>query len=387
MIAVGIDIGKRRHEACFLDWAGQEVASPLRFAHNRSGVRLLQERLETLAEPATVAMEASGHYWIALERCLRQAGLPVQVVNPLQVSAFRDSGIRRTKTDRRDAFVLADLLRIGRTRPNYVPDDTTLQLRELTRFRWGLVNRIGDTKRRLLAVLDRVFPEFADQFKDPFGTSARELLAQATTAADFADLDLDELSALLERVSRRRFGRDKAAALQRSAQDSLGVAALGPVASMQVRAWLDQLALLHAQVREVDVAIADLLAGADHHLISIPGIGPVLAATILAEIGDIDRFPRPEALVAYAGIDPSVFESGQFQGRQQRISKRGSPYLRRALYLAAHSAQFRNPDLHAYLQRKLAEGKPYKAAVIAVAHKLLARIYVVLKEGRPYEVR
>jgi transposase len=157
---------------------------------------------------------------------------------------------------------------------------------------------------------------------------------------------------------------------------------------MQVCALLEQLTLFEREIRETDAAIANLLTDApQHHLTSIPGLGSVLAATILAEIGDVHRFPRLEALVAYAGIDPSVFESGQFHARRQHISKRGSPHLRRALFLAAHSAQMRNPDLHAYLERKLAQGKPYKAALIAVAHKLLARIYVVLREGRPYEPR
>jgi transposase len=140
-------------------------------------------------------------------------------------------------------------------------------------------------------------------------------------------------------------------------------------------------------VRHADRAIAEALDRLEQHVASIPGVGPVLAATIVAEIGDIDRFRSVEALVAYAGLDPSVFASGQFQGRRQHLSKRGSPYLRRALFLATHSAQLRNPDLHAYLHRKLAAGKPYKAAVIATAHKLLARLYVVLKEGRPFQVR
>jgi transposase len=387
VIAVGIDVGKRHHEACFLDAAGQEVSAPLRFAHNRAGVQLFQKRLSALPEPATVAMEASGHYWLALERCLRDTHVPVQVINPLQVSAFRTTGVRRTKTDRRDAFVIADLLRIGRTRPNYVPDDTVLQLRLLVRFRRSLTDRIGDTKRSLLAVLDRVFPEFADQFKDPFGTSARALLAHATSAAEFAELDLAELTAVLARASRKRFGEEKAAAVRDSALDSLGVAALGPVGAMQVQALLEQLSMFERQVRTTDAEIATLLGDRRQHLMSIPGVGPVLAGTILAEIGDIGRFTRLEALVAYAGIDPSVFESGQFQARRQHISKRGSPYLRRALFLAAHSAQSRSPELHDYLERKLAQGKPYKVALIAVARKLLARIYVVLKEDRPYEPR
>ena len=387
MIAVGIDIGKRMHEACFLTADGQPLGRSLRFANSSAGVGLLLDRLRALDEPATIALEASGHYWLALHRRLTAAGLAVQVVNPLQTDALRATGVRKTKTDRRDALVLADLVRIGRARANYVPDDAILQLRELTRFRWGLADQLGDAKRRLLALLDRTFPEFAAQFTDPFGVSGRELLARAASAAEFAALDLGELAALLERVSRRRHGRAKAEALQLAAANSLGLTALGEVASLEVRALLDQLALLERQIAEVDRAVAERLRALDQHLTTIPGIGPVLAATILAEIGDIGRFTRLEALVAYAGLDPGVFESGQFRGRRQHISKRGSPYLRRALYLAAHGAHARNPDLAAYLQRKLAEGKPYRAALIAVAHRLLARCYTIRKEGRPYEPR
>jgi transposase len=387
VIAVGIDVGKRTHEACFLGADGRERGRPLRFANTAGGVGRLLERWRALEAPATIGLEASGHSWLGLQRRLDAQGLAVQVINPLQTDGLRPLGVRKTKTDRRDAFVVADLVRIGRARPSYVPDDTILQLRELTRFRWGLVDQIGDAKRRVLAVLDRVFPEFADHFSDPFGTSARELLARAASAADCAALDLDELTGLLERASRQRFGRDKAAALQRSAAESLGLAALGAAARLELQALLGQIALLEGQVADVDAAGARLLAAADRHLTTIPGVGAVLAATILAEIGDIDRFPRFQALVAYAGLDPGVFESGRFRGRRQHLSKRGSPYLRRALYLATHSAQLRNPDLGAYVQRKRAEGKSYKAALVATSRKLLARIYTVLKERRPFEVR
>lgn len=387
MIAVGIDVGKRMHEACFLADDGRAAGRPLRFANSAAGVRLLEEQLAALSEPAAIALEASGRYWLGLQRHLAAAGRTVQVVNPLQVSAFRHTGIRKTKTDRRDAVVLADLVRIGRARPNYVPDDLILELRDLTRFRWGLVDQLGDTKRRVLSVLDRVFPEFADQFHDPFGASARALLARAATAADFAAIDLGELTALLEKASRKRFGADKALALHRAAADSLGLAALGRAARLEIDHMLAQIELLEAQIADADAAVAELLATTEQTLTTIPGVGPVLAATILAEIGDIARFSRPQALNAYAGLDPSVFESGQFQGTRQHISKRGSPYLRRALYLAAHSAYQRDAELGAFVAKKLAEGKPYKSAVVATARKLLGRIYVVLKEGRHYEPR
>jgi transposase len=387
MIAVGIDVGKRQHEACILNAAGQRLGRPLRFPNTAAGVRQVTQRVQALGEPATLGLEASGGYWLGVQRRLVAAGLTVQVVNPLQTEALRTTGLRKTKTDRRDAAIIADLVRIGRVRPSYVPDDTILQLRELTRFRWSLVDQVGDAKRRVLTVLDRVFPEFAAHVSDPFGASGRELLGRAASAADFAALELGEVTALLERASRKRLGRAQAEALHQAAADSLGVAALGPAAAVEVRALLAQRTLLEEQIATVDAAIGAVMATIEQHLTSIPGVGPVLAATILAELGDVGRFERLEAVVAYAGLDPSVCESGQFQGRRGHISKRGSPYLRRALFLAAHSAQLHNADLRAYLERKLAEGKPYRAALVAVAHKLLARCYVVLKERRPYQPR
>jgi transposase len=387
MITVGIDGGKRLHQACFLDVQGQALARPLRFATTAAGVRQLEERVRALGEPATVGLEASGHSWRGRYRRLTTAGWRVHVVNPMQADAVRATGVRTTKTARRAAEVSADLVRIGRARPSYVPDDIIVPRRDLTRCRWGVVDQGGATKRRRLAVLDRVFPEVAAQFTDPFAASGRALLAQAASAAEFASLDVGAVTATLERVSRTQFGQEKAEAVQQAAADSLGLASRGAAARLEVDALLAQLPLLEQQVAAADRAMATLLASLDQHRTTIPGIGPVLAATILAESGDVTRFPRVEALVASAGLDPGVCESGQVQGTRQPIATRGAPYLRRALFLAAHGAHARTPDLGASLARKRAEGKPYTVALLAVAHTLLARCYVVLTEGRPYDLR
>jgi hypothetical protein len=173
-------------------------------------------------------------------------------------------------------------------------------------------------------------------------------------------LNLTVPAQLLERASRKRFGRAKAEALQRTACESLGLAALGPAAQLEIGALLDQIVLLEQQVHSVDEAIAELLAGIEQHVASIPGIGPVLAATIVADIGDIDRFPRLEALVAYAGIDPSIFASGQFEGRRQHISKRGSPYLCRALFLATHNVSATTPTSAPTSSASSMKAKPTK---------------------------
>jgi transposase len=217
--------------------------------------------------------------------------------------------------------------------------------------------------------------------------SSRQLLRTATTAEEFAGFDLEELAALLHRSSRGHFGREKAKVIQMAARNSLGLSSLGPVASLELRWLLDQIEFLEGQIAQVEAAVQELMVSTEQHLTTIKGIGTVLAATILAEIGDIHRFSRLESLVAYAGIDPAVYSSGEFTGTQAKLSKRGSPYLRRALWLAATSARRYNPDLQEYYERKIRAGKPYGIVMSAICRKLFSRIYVVLKENRPYEVR
>jgi transposase len=387
MFLVGIDVAKRFHEACVLDASGHTVGLPLKFPSSRTGADKLVSTLRELDDSATIALEASGHYWQGLYHYLVAQGFPVVVANPLQTDAYRSTGVRKVKNDRRDAFVIADFLRIGRVQANYIPGEVVVQLRELTRYRMDLEDQIGDAKRRILTVMDRVFPEYPSIFSDAFIASSRALLKEAVSAADFATFDLEELVHLLRQVSRGRLGREKAETLQEKAADSLGLAFLSTTARVKISSLLEQVELLERQVKEVEIAITRLMEQEPQFLTTIKGIGPVLAATLLAEIGDIRRFSSLESLVAYAGIDPSVFESGEFTGRKQHMSKRGSPYLRRALWLAAHSTRQWNTDLDSYFQRKLAEGKPYKVAMGALCRKLLARVYVVLRENRPYHVR
>ena len=387
MIAVGIDIAKRTHEACFMAQDGQQIGKSHRFHNTRRGVRALLDDLQQLPEPATIGLEATGHYWLALHDELVRAGHSVQVLNPLQTHAYRKTTIRKVKNDRKDAWLIADVVRIGRGRAAYVPNETILQLRELTRFRWGLVDQIGDAKRRSLTILDRVFPEYETLFSDVFIKSSRALLERATTAAEFADADLDELTAVLKQRSRGRLGAEKAQALHTAARESLGITRLGSVASFELRALLDQIAFLEQQVAAVERQIEPQLAAIEQHLTTIKGISPVMAASLIAEIGDVHRFRRFESLVAYTGIDPTVVASGEFHATETHMSKRGSPHLRRALWLTAITASQSNPDLAEYLRRRLDEGKPWGTAMGAVARKLLSRIYVILRDNRPYEVR
>jgi transposase len=387
MHTVGIDIGKRHHVAVILDANGQPVGKALRFANEQAGFGQLLDRLTSVGEILLVGLEATGHYWLALYSALAEAGYNLVVLNALQVHAYRKSGIRKRKNDRYDAYWIADYIRISQQPPASQPQPELLQLRELTRFRASLTDQIGDCKRKVISILDRVFPEYETLFSNVFIQSSRRLLAEALTPDEFADFDLTELTQLLTQTSRGRHGQAKAKEIQALARRSVGIGFLGDVLRVQMNCLLQQLTLLDDQRQQLEAEITALMAQLPQHITSIPGIGPLTGAIILAEIGDVHRFDAPEKLVAYAGIDPTVYQSGQFTASQTRMSKRGSPYLRHALWQAAFMATQHDPQLRDYYQRKRAAGKAHGTAVGAVCRKLLLRIYVVLKEERPYVIR
>lgn len=387
MYYCGIDVAKRKHVIALLDAHGQLVHRPLTIDNTRAGFDQLLQALTQLPGPVLMGLEATGHYWWALYEDLTQHQYPVVVLNALQVHAFRKSGVRKVKSDRTDASWIAEFLRFSQPAPAQPTTAIFLQLKEVSRFRYHLAEQIGDGKRKLLSILDRVFPEYETLFSSVFLTSSRQLLARAASAQELATFDLAELTALLKTTSRSRFGRTKAETVQATAQQSVGVRFLADAAQLEVRCLLAQLDLLEEQRDQVDVALAQLMEQVPQHLTSIPGVGPTTGAALLAEIGDIQRFETPEKLVAYAGIDAAVYQTGQFEARQMHMSKRGSPYLRHALWQAASMAIQYDAELRAYYDRKRQEGKSHGTALGAICRKLIARIYIVLKENRPYEIR
>ena len=387
MYYVGIDVSKRHHDVTVIDLTGQVVIASFRFLNTRQGVTTLLTRLQTLDGQVRIAMEATGHYWLPLYEALTAQGYSVSVFNPFQVKAYRQIGLRKTKTDAVDSLWIADFLRIGRGHPMVIPSPPVRQMRELARFRFSLLQRQANIRRRALTILDRVFPEYLTLFSRPFSPTSRALLRRAVTAEAFAAWPLEELAQTLHEASRGHFGLERACQLRRLAQDSLGIHSLGPVAHQEMQLLLDQLALLDHQITTLDEELTRLLQQTGTYLTTIPGLSTVLAATILGEIGDIHRFANLKQLVAYAGLDPTVYQSGQFQAGHSRLSKRGSVYLRRALWMAASVARRYDPDLRALYRRKRRQHKHHSVVIGAVCHRLLARIYVILKEQRPYEVR
>ena len=387
MLYCGIDVAERKHAVAVLDEHGLPQKPVFMIENTHAGMEHLLAELKSLGEEVCIGLEATGHYWLSLYDFLTRNGYSVSVINPMQIAAYRKSGLRKLKNDRTDAVWIADFLRIANLPASSRDIPTILQLRELTRFRFWLSEQIGDCKRKLLTILDRVFPEYESVFSNVFVASSRAILQEAVSAHEFADFDLQELTALLSKASRRRFGIEKATQLQEQARQSIGVGFLADAAQIELRCLLAQIELLEEQEAEIEVALTKLMETIPQHITSIPGVGLPTGAAILAEIGDVSRFESEEKLVAYAGIDASVHQSGQFNATQTHMSKRGSPYLRLALWQAASMSILHNDELKAYYHKKRAEGKLHRVAVGAVCRKLLVRIYVILKENRPYVIR
>jgi len=391
---LGIDIGKNNHMAGLIGEDGKPICKAFSFSNTTEGGESLLGMLEKhgiAADDLEVGLEATGHYWLSVYSFLHDHGHKLHVINPIQTDGWRKgTEIRKRKTDAIDALLIAELVRYGDFMEARLPDEALLSLKQLARFRAYLVDAIGDLKRKVICVLDQVFPEYQRIFSSVFGVTSKEILLQFANPADLETVSADTLAELLAKLSRQKLGDEKAQELHRAAANSFGVPFCRDSFSFQLRMLIEQIKYIESQVKDTEAEIKRIMDNLNSPIQSIPGIGAVTGAVILGEIGDIRRFERPAQLVAFAGIDASVKQSGEFEGTQNRISKRGSPYLRRALYQAAFAAStgpYADPILGAFYEKKRAEGKHHNACIGAVSRKMCYIIFAVLSENRPFEKR
>lgn len=393
MVYVGVDIGKRNHEMGIVDAQGQRLGASFSFSNTSQGAKSMLDylyRLVSKEEELQIGMEATGHYWLSLYSFLSKQGLKVVVVNPLQSDSFRHLQLRKTKTDAVDAFLIADLLRFGQYKTTVLGEEKILSLRQLSRFRLSTVDLCSGLKKQVIALLDQLFPEYETLFSNLFGKSSMEILQEYTTPEALVNLDTETLTKVLLKASKGRLGKAKAhakaQALQSVARDSFGLQYAQESLVFQLKLLLQQIQFTEQQITQVEEKITLLLAEVNTVVTTLPGVGPVIGAILMGEIGDIARFEDCHKLVAFAGLDASVRQSGDFMGTKNHISKRGSPYLRRAIWSAAVVAATHDPVLAAFYQKKRAEGKAYGTAIGAVARKLTFAIYAVLRDNKPYQV-
>jgi len=385
MYFVGIDIAKNHHEAAILDESGKVILKKLKFDNSHQGYNKLMEQIHKLNSEAVFAMEATGHYWLSLYAHLRQDNQTVYVINPIQSDALRGLYIRKTKNDAVDAQIIADVVRFGRYCKTSVAPEDLQAMRELCRQRFYVVDTASDFKRKVIALLDQTFPEYDKIFSDTFGKSSMELLSTYTTPEQMLEVDSTTLAELLSKASRGRFGLDKALEIQDKARNSFGIIMASSSFSLIIRQLIEQIKSLESCIDAFDKEIAKLFGSFDTQLTTITGIGTTLAATIFSEIGgNINRFSESGKLAAFAGIDPTVKQSGEFTGTKNKMSKRGSPYLRRAIWLASTVAAFKDPAIHAFYEKKVAEGKPYLTIIGHICRKMVSIIFAVLRDNKPY---
>lgn len=391
MLYLGIDIGKNTHVASLIDENAKPLFKAHSFSNTTDGAESLLNRLSThisSENEVEIGMEATGHYWLSIYSFLLDKGFVVHVVNPIQTDGWRKgTEIRKRKKDIIDSVLIADLIRYGDFVETSLSDEDTMSLRNLSRFRNYLVSSIGDLKRKVICVLDQVFPEYQSVFSNIFGETSKELLSNFQSADDFNNITSSKLEEVLKNLSFKNFDKNKISRISELAANSFGLKFCKDSFSLQLKLLIEQIKFIEAQVSDVETEENAILEKINSPITTIPGIGNVNAATILGEIGDVERFSNASKLAAYAGIDASVSQSGEYRSTNNKMSKRGSPYLRKALFQAALIAAFHDPVFSAFYQKKRSEGKHHLTAVGAVARKLCNTIFAVLKYNTPYEIQ
>lgn len=387
MFYIGIDIAKHNHEASIIDSTGNELGKSLRFSNTEDGCKKLLNKLkkyDITKDTCVIGLEATGHYWLSLYSYFAELGFDLKVINPIQSDAFRKMSIRKVKNDSVDSLIIAQLMRFGEYSTTSLSDEDTLALRQLSRYRLFLVDECSDYKRKIIALLDQIFPEYSSLFSNTFGVASKEILLNYQTPEDMLSVSTTELTNLISKCSRGRFGKDKALEIKNAANNTFGIKIATDAFSFQIKQMIEQLNFLEDHIKELEYKISSLLYEINDVITSITGIGDVLGAIIIGEIGDISRFESAPKLVAFAGLDVAVKQSGDFAGTKNKISKRGSPYLRRAIWTASNVAAFKDPALSAYYQSLRARGKHHSTSIGAVSRKMCNIIFAVLRDNKPY---
>ncbi len=387
MISVGIDVAKDKHDCFIINSEGVVLADVFTIPNNMDGFNELLDKLQACSTPQDsikVGLEATGHYSYNILGFLLDNGLATYVLNPLRTNLYRKSlSLRKTKTDRVDARTIAAMLLSDAGLKPYT--DTAYhneELKSLTRYRFDKVKERAKLKTSVSRLVCILFPELEKLVPTLHMASVYALLSEFPGAKQIAAAHLTGLKTLLGEASRGRYGRDMALEIRDAARGSVG--SRMPAKSLELQHTIRLIRELDAEIEEIEAAIQAIMDELHSPITSIPGIGCRMGAMILAEIGDFSRFDSPDKLLAYAGMSPSTYQSGQLKNCYPHMEKRGSRYLRYALYNAAKYVCHWDPTFAAYLAKKRAEGKHYNVALSHAAKKLVRLIFALEKSRQPY---
>ena len=387
MICVGIDVAKDKHDCFLLSSEGEVLADVFTIPNNRDGFESLLKTIRSVSckkDKIKVGLEATGHYSYNILGFLLDNGLATYVINPLHTNLYRKSlSLRKTKTDRVDARTIATMLMSDVDLKSYT--DTSYhneELKSLTRYRFDKVSERAKLKQSVSRLVTILFPELEKLVPNLHMASVYALLAEFPGAQQVAGAHITRLTNLLHDASRGRYGREKAELIRNAARTSIG--SKMPAKSLELKHTIAFIRELDAEIAEVEAAIQEIMDEIQSPITTIPGIGTRMAAMILAEVGDFSMFSSPDKILAYAGLSPSTYQSGQLTNCYAHMEKRGSRYLRYAIFNATKYVCIWNPTFAAYLAKKRAEGKHYNVAISHAAKKLVRLIYAMQKSGQPY---
>ena len=381
MIYVGIDIAKLNHFASAISSDGEVLIEPFKFTNDNDGFCLLVSRLSSFEkDELIIGLESTAHYGNNLLLFLVPKGYKVVLINPIQTSTMRKNNIRKTKTDKVDTLIICKTLMMQPHRFVTLYDLGIMQLKNLGRFRQKTVKQRTRLKIQLTSYVDQVFPELQYFFKSGIHHSGcYALLKEAPSPEAVASMHLTHLTHILSTASHGHFKKETAVELRVLAQKSVGSS--DNSLSIQITQSIEQIELLDRQIGLLESEMTDIVKSLDSVIMTIPGIGYVNGGMILGEIGDIHRFNTPSQLLAFAGLDPTVYQSGNFEAKNTRMSKRGSRVLRFALVNAAHNVVKCNKTFKTYYDQKISEGRSYYSALGHCAGKLVRVIFKMLKDN------
>ena len=382
----GIDVAKNKHVACVIDREGKRIVRSQSFTNDAEGFQQILDRLKDVGGPSRVviAMEATGHYWYSLHDFLVRHRYHVAVLNPIQTAKQVTKGIRKTQTDRIDAHHIAVLLKNGEQRPALIPGELGMTCRQLTRLHHSMVHQQSRIKRVLWSKLHPVWPEYENLFATPFCKTGRTLLNTAPTPQDVLALPQEDLIDLIRKTSRGKYGAAQAGKVRQAAENSVGTHRGITAARAAIRLLLAQLDALKPIREQLVGEIETLAAKLPDYLMTLPGASPLSVVSLFGETDPIEAFASPSQLIAFAGLDLVVSQSGEYQAPRRHISKRGSPFLRHTLWAMAHRACYQEGDLRDYWLRRKAKGLSHLESVTAVAIKLCPVIWRIMTDRRNY---
>ena len=387
MIYVGIDVAKDKHDCFITNSDGEVLFNVFTIANNLDGFNDLCQKIASVMEDVTkvkVGLEATGHYSYNLLGYLIDKGLPTYVINPLHTNLYRKSlSLRQTKTDKVDARTIASMLMSDVNLKSY--SDISYhnkELKSLTRYRFDKVKERAKLKSSVSRLVCILFPELEKLVPTLHMASVYAMLSEFPGAKQVADAHLTRLTNLLSESSKGRYGKETAIAFRNAARTSIG--SNMPAKSLELKHTIKLIRELTSDIDEIEHEIKLIMDEINSPILSIPGINYRMGAMIIAEIGDFNRFDSPDKILAYAGLSPSTYQSGQLDGAYSHMEKRGSRYLRYALYNAAKYVCHWDPTFAEYLAKKRAEGKHYNVAISHAVKKLVRVIYHLEKTNQQY---